>query len=369
MSQVPEATPAGAKAKAKAKAGSKAGSKAGAGAGAGAKSGDRARGGRSATLPVGPDVDALLSRCQFPPAGEEVVCAVSGGADSLAMLGLAVAAGCRVHAVHVDHGLRPDGKREAGLVASAAQDFGASFEAVVVSVAPGPDLEARARLARYACLPEGVLVGHTADDQAETVLLNLLRGSGADGLSAMRPAGGGLRSVRRPILALRRVETGALVRSWGLDAVDDPSNRDHRFRRNRVRHEVLPLLAEVAGRDPVPLICRTASLLAEDADLLSALAAGLDATDARALRDAPRPLAKRALRAWLREGEGTERHPPSAGELERAWAVVAGEVRACELAGGRRLSRHGGRLRVGSAWSKRVPAGSGNPRVPSEKAP
>ena len=297
--------------------------------------------------PAGPDVATLLSRCRFPAAGETVVCAVSGGADSLAMLGLAVAAGCRAHVVHVDHGLRAQSEREAELVASAARHFGTTFEAVVVSVAPGPDLEARARRARYASLPEGVLVGHTADDQAETVLLNLLRGAGTDGLSGMRATGGGLRRVRRPILSLRRAETAALVRSWGLDAVDDPSNSDHRFRRNRVRLEVLPLLAEVAGRDPVPLICRTASLLAEDADLLSLMAAGLDATDARALRTMPRPLANRALRAWLREGEGAERHPPSAGELERTWAVVSGEARACELAGGRRVSRHGGRLRVG----------------------
>ena len=306
-----------------------------------------------------PDMAALLRRCQFPPAGEAVVCAVSGGPDSLAMLGLAVAAGCVVHVVHVDHGLRPDGEREGELVAEAAGKFGASFGAVVLSVQPGPDLESRARRARYGCLPDGVLVGHTADDQAETVLLNLLRGAGTDGLSGMRATGGGLRRVRRPILSLRRAETAALVRSWGMEAVTDPSNADRRFRRNRVRDEVIPLLAEVAGRDPVPLICRMASLAAEDADLLSSLAAGLEPTDARALRAAPRPLAKRALRAWLREGEGAEHHPPSAAELDRAWSVVAGEMLACELAGGRRLSRHRGRLRIGRSQAER--SGTGEP--------
>lgn len=295
----------------------------------------------------GLEMTALLRRCQFPSAGEAVVCAVSGGADSLAMLGLAVAAGCVVHVVHVDHGLRPEGKREGELVAGAAAKFGATFDAVVLSVPPGPDLEARARRARYGSLPDGVLVGHTADDQAETVLLNLLRGAGTDGLSGMRAAGGGLRRVRRPILSLRRAETAALVRSWGMEVVDDPSNGDGRFRRNRVRHEVIPLLAEVAGRDPVPLICRTASLAAEDAGLLSSLAAALEPTDTKALRAAPRPLAKRALRVWLREGEGAERHPPSVAELDRAWSVVAGDALACELAGGRRLSRHRGRLRLG----------------------
>lgn len=296
----------------------------------------------------GPEVRSLLARCSFPPAGEAVVCAVSGGADSLAMLGLAVAAGLRAHAVHIDHGLRPDGPREAAIVAEAAARLGTSFEAVSVSVALGPDLEARARAARYGALPEGVLVGHTADDQAETVLLNLLRGTGLDGLGGMRPVAAGRRAVRRPILSLRRSETTALVRSWGFRVVEDPSNDERRFRRNRVRHELLPLLSEVAGRDVVPLICRTASLARDDADLLAALASGLDPTDVKALRGAPGPLAKRALRAWLREGEGVERHPPSASELNRAWAVVAGERAACELAGGRRLSRHQGRLRLGS---------------------
>jgi tRNA(Ile)-lysidine synthase len=292
---------------------------------------------------------SLLDRCSFPPAGEAVTCAVSGGPDSLAMLGLATAAGCQVHAVHVDHGLRGSGRQEAELVALSAERFGASLETVRVSVLPGPDLEARARRARYEALPEGVLIGHTADDQAETVLLNLLRGAGVDGLSGMRASGGGLRKARRPILGLRRSETALLARTWGIEAVRDPSNHDLRFRRNRIRHEVLPLLAEVAGRDPVPLICRTAALLGEDAEFLAALTEGLDATDTAALRSSPRPLAKRALRTWLAQGQGAEHHPPSAGDVQRAWAVVAGEAIACEISGGRRLSRHAGRLRVSPA--------------------
>jgi tRNA(Ile)-lysidine synthase len=295
-----------------------------------------------------PHVTALLARCTFPPAGEEVACAVSGGADSLALLGLAVAAGCRAQALYVDHGLRPEAQQEARLVELAARRFGSSFARLDVSVPPGPDLEARARRARYEALPEGVLVGHTADDQAETVLLNLLRGAGTEGLSAMRAAGGGLRAVRRPILGLRRAETRLLVRSWGIEPVEDPSNADPRFRRNRVRNEVLPLLAEVAGRDPVPLICRAAQLLAEDAELLAAWASEIDPADVKALRSAPRPLAMRALRQWLRSASGPEHHPPSRAELARVWAVVTGEVVACELAGGRRLSRHQGRLRLTS---------------------
>ena len=293
-----------------------------------------------------PEAAALLRRCSFPAAGQPVVCAVSGGADSLAMLALAVVAGCRPHAVHIDHGLRPTGGREAEVVRAAALALGVTSQTVPVTVAPGPDLEARARAARYEVLPEGVLVGHTADDQAETVLLNLLRGAGLDGLSAMRASGAGRRGVSRPILDLRRAETSAFVAALGLATVTDPSNSELRFRRNRVRHEILPLLAEVAQRDPVPLLARTARALDEDAELLDVLASGIDATDAAALRAAPKPLAKRALRAWLRQEQGPERHPPSTAELDRTWTVVTGQMVACELAGGRRVSRSGGRLRI-----------------------
>jgi tRNA(Ile)-lysidine synthase len=298
----------------------------------------------SLSWPVG--VEGLLARCSFLGPGELAVCAVSGGADSMAMLALAVAAGCFAHAVHVDHGLRPGGREEAAVVEAAANALGATFEALSVRVEPGPDLEARARQARYEVLPEGTMVGHTADDQAETLLLNLMRGAGLDGLRGMRATAGGLRKVRRPILALRRSETTALVTALGLQMVTDPSNAEARFRRNRARHEILPLLADVAGRDPVPLLARTAALLAEDAELLDFLARDLDPTDVRALAASPRPLANRALRMWLRENEGPERHPPSSEDIERAWAVVTGRAVACEVSGGRRLSRSAGRLRL-----------------------
>lgn len=264
----------------------------------------------------------------------------------MALLALAVASGCQAKAVYIDHGLRPEGGQEADLVEQAARALGCGFEAGSVRVEPGGDLEARARLARYQALPDGALVGHTADDQAETLLLNLARGAGLDGLSGMRASAGGPRHVLRPILALRRTETRAFVTALGLGTVTDPSNFEARFRRNRVRHELLPLLAEISGRDPVPILARTAALLGEDADFLDLLARALDPTDARALSSAPPPLAKRALRSWLREGQGPERHPPSEGELQRVWDVVTGRSVACELAGGRRLRRSAGRLRI-----------------------
>ena len=124
-------------------------------------------------------VDGLLGRCTFPPAGEALVCAVSGGADSLALLVLACAAGTDVTAVHVDHGLRPESAAEAAVVAGAARRFGARFRSETVVVGEGGNLEARARAARRAVLGSEAATGHTMDDQAETVVLNLLRGVGA----------------------------------------------------------------------------------------------------------------------------------------------------------------------------------------------
>lgn len=280
----------------------------------------------------------LLDRCAFPPPGSAVTCAVSGGADSLALLVLATAAGCSATAVHVDHGLRPGSGEEAKVVAAAADRLGAAFRAERVVVEPGPNLEARARQARYGLLPDDVCTGHTADDRAETVLLNLLRGSGLEGLAGIR------RSARRPLLDLRRSETRALCLAVGLEPVEDPSNDDPVHRRNRIRHEVLPLLADVSDRDPVPVLCRQADLLADEADLLSRLAADLDPCDARALAGAPESLARVAVRRWLRPAGGG--HPPSAAGVGRVLDVARGRAVATELPGGWSVRRTSQRLRL-----------------------
>ncbi|HWC09669.1 MAG TPA: tRNA lysidine(34) synthetase TilS [Acidimicrobiales bacterium] len=296
--------------------------------------GESGRGGSSGQLTAGGEVAGLLARCTFSPPGTEVTCAVSGGADSLALLVLAVEAGCRVTAVHVDHGLRPGSGAEADVVAEAAARFGATFRAERVMVPPGPNREARARAARYAVLPTDVLTGHTADDQAETVLLNLLRGAGLDGLAGMAPEG-------HPLLALRRAETRALVAALGLAPVEDPSNADPAFRRNRVRAELLPLLDTIAGRDVAAVLARQAGLLRDEAALLDELAAAVDVTDARALAAAPPALARRAVRRWL---TGGREHPPSAAAVERVLAVARGDARATEVDDGRRVTRRQGRL-------------------------
>ena len=277
----------------------------------------------------------LVARCTFPPPGTPLACAVSGGPDSLALLVLATAAGCGVTAHHVDHGLRPGSAAEAGVVADAAARLGARFVAHRVTVAPGPNLEARARAARRAALPAGTATGHTADDQAETIVLNLLRGSGLDGLAGIRPG------PTKPLLGLRRAETAAVCAAAGLEPVHDPSNADPAHRRNRVRHEVLPLLEEVAGRDLVPVLGRQAELLRDEADLLDELAAAVDPADSGALAALPTPLARRAVRRLL----GGE-HPPGAAAVERVLAVARLEAGACEVAGGRRVRRSAGRLHL-----------------------
>ncbi len=256
---------------------------------------------------TGPLLADLLTRCTFPPPGTALACAVSGGPDSLALLLLAVEAGCLVTAYHVDHGLRPGSAAEAEVVAKLAADLGAGFEARSVAVAQGPNLEARARAARFGVLPAGVATGHTMDDQAETVLLNVLRGAAADGLAGMAPG------LRHPLLALRRAETHALCRVAGLEPVRDPSNEDAAFTRNRVRHELLPLCADVAGRDPVPLLARQAALLRDDVALLEALAAAPCPT-----RPTPGPWLP-PTRSWPGAPCGPGCVPPGAAGTRPRW--------------------------------------------------
>jgi tRNA(Ile)-lysidine synthase len=285
--------------------------------------------------------DDLLGRCAFPPPGGALRCGVSGGADSLALLALAVRAGVVAEAVHVDHGLRPGSAAEAEVVRTVAAHLGAGFLSVRVEVGDGPDLEARARRARHGVLGPHAALGHTADDQAETVLGNLLRGAGLPGVAAMTAG------PRHPILRLRRYETEALCAAFGWQPVHDPSNDDPRFRRNRIRHEVLPLLADVASRDVVPLLCRHAELAADALAQLEADAAEQlpDPTDARALAAGPPTLAALAVHGWLRSCSD-EGHPPDSAAVERVLAVARGAAVAAELPGGWRVRRHAQRLRL-----------------------
>ena len=261
-----------------------------------------------------PATQSLLATCTFPPPGTEVTCAVSGGADSMALLVLAVAAGCTVTAVHVDHRLRSGSAAEADIVADVASRFGARFRRESIDVGAGPNQEARSRDARYAVLPDDVMTGHTADDQAETIMLNLMRGASSSGLAAMRPG------LRRPILALRRSSTADLCRTLGIAVVDDPSNRDPAFLRNRVRHELLPVMNAMANRDLVPVLTRQADLMRDDADLLDELAATLDPTDAKGLAAAPLPLATARRATMADHRPSARRGNRRAGPAGRHWA-------------------------------------------------
>ena len=273
----------------------------------------------------------LLSRSAFPAEGR-LHCAVSGGADSLALLLLACRTERPVTAWHVNHGLRPESANEFELVRITAEQLGVQAESRTVHVPEGANLEARARVARFSALPDDVLTGHTADDQAETVLINLLRGSGTAGLA-------GMRRERHPLLALRRHETQALCNELGLTALVDPMNQDDRYQRVRVRNELVPLLRNISHRDVVDVIVRQADLLRDDDDLLEELAAMIDVTDAKALRDAPPALARRAVRQWL-----ANPLPPDASTVERVLAVARGDATACDVGAGRQVRRSRQRL-------------------------
>lgn len=286
-------------------------------------------------------VTDLAGRCRFPPAGSEVSAAVSGGADSLALLVLATGAGCRVTAVHVDHGLRAGSAAEADVVAAAARRFGAGFRAERVEVAPGPNLEARARAARLSVLPPGVLTGHTLDDQAETVLLGLSRGAGARALAGMAGVRG---RYRRPLLQLDRAATRQACREAGLQPWHDPYNDDPAYARVRVRGEVMPVLEAALGPGVAAALARSAGQLREDADALDALTPDLPVeprcTELAALLPAIRA---RALKRWAEAATGlalTSAHVDALRALVERWRGQ-GPV---ALPGGGRVSRVEGRL-------------------------
>src|SRR4051794_21942057 len=204
-------------------------------------------------------------------AGDLVLAAVSGGADSLALAAavahVAPAVGLRAGAVTVDHGLQDGSAERAATVVATCEGLGLDpvvAERVTVGRAGGP--EAAARAARYAALDRAlaqtggsvVLLGHTLDDQAETVLLGLGRGSGARSLAGMPKVSG---QCRRPLLGLRRSVTAAACAALGLDVWDDPHNVDPAFARSRIRADVMPALEAALGPGSAEALARSAELL------------------------------------------------------------------------------------------------------------
>ncbi len=255
---------------------------------------------------------AGLAATSLPQARSWCV-ALSGGPDSLALT--AVAAGVLpTTALIVDHGLQAGSAAAAAAARARALELGcveARVLPVRVGSAGGP--EAAARAARYAALDAArrgapVLLGHTLDDQSETVLLGLGRGSGARSLAGMRVEDP---PWYRPLLGQRRAVTVAACAELGLTPWDDPHNRDPRFARVRLRREVLPLLEEVLGGGVAEALARTADALREDNDLLDTLAAERlrgdpsDGLAVAAVRDLPVALRRRVLRGWLLAGGAT----------------------------------------------------------------
>ena len=274
----------------------------------------------------GPDPAVAQVRSAVRPALAEadrpVLVACSGGADSLA-LAAALAfegprAGVPVGAVTVDHGLQPGSAERAARTAELLRHLGLDpVHVVQVSVGRTGGPEGAARAARYAALAQAgpgrrIALGHTLDDQAETVLLGLGRGSGPRSVAGMveHREDGEYPEVAwwRPLLGIRRTTTRAACVAQELPVWDDPWNADPAYTRVRLRTEVLPLLEEVLGGGVAAALARTAALLRRDLDALDALAAGeyrrlsredgLPAAELAALDDA---LRGRVLRAWLRE--------------------------------------------------------------------
>ena len=262
--------------------------------------------------------------------------ALSGGPDSLALT--AIAASLRpTTALIVDHGLQPGSAAVAATAQRQAEQLGcveAQVFSVQVGVAGGP--EGAARNARYqaladACHGRPVLLAHTLDDQAETVLLGLGRGSGARSIAGMRPFDP---PWCRPLLGVRRATTHAACAELGLSFWDDPHNADRRFTRSRLRHEVLPLLEEVLGGGVAEALARTATALRSDTELIDSLieramatAETPDGLDTGALAALSDPVRRGVIRRWLICGGGiglTDKQIRGVDRLVTAWRGQGG---------------------------------------------
>jgi tRNA(Ile)-lysidine synthase len=281
----------------------------------------------------------------YATASDPLIVACSGGTDSLALAvsahGVGAAHGRRLLGATVDHQLQPGSADRASATAAQLADIGyRQVEVLTVDVVGQGGPEAAARRARYDALrqvaeragapgrPAAVLLAHTADDQAETVLLGLARGSGPRSIAGMRawraPWG-------RPLLAVRRADTEQTCRRAGLTPWQDPHNADPQFTRVRLRREVLPLLDEVLGGGVRPALARTAELMAQDLDALDEIAAtALDqacrpdgSLDIAALRRHPGAIVGRVLRSWAGAGGSG---PLTFDHLRRMTAQVEGDA-------------------------------------------
>jgi tRNA(Ile)-lysidine synthase len=293
------------------------------------------------------------------PVAVPVLVACSGGADSLA-LAAATAFECDrtgrpAGLVTIDHGLQDESADQAKRVAAFGYELGydpVHLIRVEVGFEGGP--EAAARSARYAALERVrgdafVLLGHTADDQAETVLLGLGRGSGAASIAGMRPDRDG---YLRPLLSLRRATTEHACAALGLDVWYDPHNLDPGYRRVRLRREVLPLLDDILAGGVIEALARTATQLQADLDALDQIsdrvlraASTADGLGLQCLSGQPDGIVSRVLKAWA---ESAGAGPLTSAQVVELWRMVRdwrgqGPI---DLPGGYRAVRESGTLRV-----------------------
>ncbi len=293
-----------------------------------------------------PFVARLLARAHWPREPRWLV-ACSGGPDSLALLALAARARPgQVVAAHVDHGLRAESASEVDVVRAAAHGFGVPAITQAIELGPGGNLEARARRGRYGALEEMrvaatcdvVLTAHTLDDQAETVLLAMLRGAGSTGLAGIAPRRG---VIVRPFLEVRRGETRELCRTLGLAPIEDPMNDDPSFVRVWLRREVLPNLIAGSDRDLALVLARQAAALRDESELLDALAAEAAGDGPELAVDdllrLPRAIARRTVRQWLPARVGAD-------AVEGVIELAEGRAVALELPGGVMVRRTAGML-------------------------
>jgi tRNA(Ile)-lysidine synthase len=306
------------------------------------------------------------------PAGTPLLVACSGGADSMALaLAAAAESGRRdwpVRAAVVDHGLQPGSAERAEATVALLAEHGVPGVALPVRVTGAGGTEAAARRARYTALrgarptdSSPVLLGHTLDDQAETVLLGLGRGSGPRSVAGMTRYDA---PWLRPLLAVRRATTRAACAALGVPVWDDPHNVDPRFTRVRLRTEVLPLLEDVLAGGVAEALARTAAQLRDDSaaldgwaalareDVAVAVPAGTE-LEAKKLAGYPASVRRRVLRGWLTDGgvpELTDAQLRRADELLGRWRGQGGIALAGEL----ELNRTHGRLVLGPRSSEQA---------------
>ena len=293
-------------------------------------------------------------------AGDLVCVAVSGGADSLALAyALSLEApklAIQLHAVTVDHQLQSASGAQASRVVVQMKSLGIETTVAKVSVEITEGLEASARKARYAALDlvgdtlnaVAIFLGHTRDDQAESVLLGLARGSGTRSLSGMAPHQG---KYIRPLLSITREQTEKLCNEVSLDAWQDPHNKDAEFARVRVRTVAIPTLEKTIGPGISEALARSAELLRHDADALDAWAEReiehLDLADLECehLAHLPRAIRSRIIRmaiyaAGAPSGSISAEHVASVEALIMGWSGQG----PSHLPGGVKVERFSGRL-------------------------